>query len=152
MRHAWVPAIMVTSVALTGCSNGGWADDIADAAGSAAENAVENATGGDVSVNLGNGASVPANWPQTVPVPDLELTAAGTTGSGWSTAAAAPALAFDDYVDELTHSGFESVGDISVEDAARTERLSDGDHEVTVAWAKEPGGESGLLSVTVVAQ
>ncbi|WP_062076648.1 hypothetical protein [Demequina globuliformis] len=153
MRAAWLPAVLFTSVTLTGCASGGWTEDLgnaaASAAGSAAEQALQDATGGDVSVNLGNGASVPSDWPDSVPVPDLELAAASVTGSGWTAVAPAPALAFDDYVDELEHAGFSSIGDISMEDAAKTDRLDDGSHEVTVAWAKEPGGDSGLLTVTV---
>lgn len=149
MRHAWIPAVMVTSVALTGCTSDGWTGDLADAAGSAAGNAIEEATGGDVSVNLGDGASVPSDWPESVPVPAMELSAAAVTGSGWTAAATGPSLAFDDYVEELEMAGFEAAGGVAHEDAARSDKLSDGTHDVVVVWAKEPGGDSGLLTITV---
>lgn len=149
MRKAAISAAILGSVALSGCSGDGFGDAVGELAQDAAEQAINEATGGEASINLGDGASLPASWPETVPAPEFELQAAAATGSGWTAAATAPSLSVDDYVAQLEDAGFTAGSDVSVQDAARSENLTDGNYSVTASWAKEPGGDSGLLTVVV---
>ncbi|MFV0633142.1 hypothetical protein [Demequina sp.] len=139
----------LSAVFLAGCS----AEDLGGAVGQiakdAAQQAVEDATGGDVSVNFGDGANLPADWPATVPAPEGELAAAAVTGTGWTVAASGSSLEMTDYVAALTDAGFVEDNSVSVSDAVGGERYSDGTHVVDVAWAAQPGGDSGFLTVVV---
>ncbi|GMA36763.1 hypothetical protein GCM10025876_29670 [Demequina litorisediminis] len=49
----------------------------------------------------------------------------------------------------LEDAGFTASASGAVGDAASTHHLSDGTHSVTTAWAAEPGGDSGLITVVV---
>lgn len=67
---------LVAATALTGC----FANPVEDLVNQGIEGAVEEATGGDVSL----GGELPADFPAEVPLPDGEIVfAAGTAGEGW---------------------------------------------------------------------
>ena len=75
-----VTALVVSAGTLTGCSSEGIGGAVGEIARESAQKAVEDATGGDVSLNFGDGATLPADWPAAVPVPEGELSAAAVTG------------------------------------------------------------------------
>ncbi|WP_143340415.1 hypothetical protein [Demequina sp. NBRC 110057] len=151
MRLAATAATVTTLSAgfLAGCSADDLGSTVATYARDAAQQAVEDATGGDVSLNFGDGATLPTDWPESIPVPDGELAAAATTGEGWTIATTGPSLALTDYVEQLEDAGFSDAGSGSAGDAATAHHMSDGEHAVTAAWASEPGGDSGLITVVV---
>ncbi|MFV0286153.1 MAG: hypothetical protein ACK5IM_07160 [Demequina sp.] len=150
MRLAATAAVTTLSATmLAGCSAEGLGDAVGTFARDSAQQAVEDATGGDISLNFGDGATLPADWPDSIPVPEGELAAAAVTGEGWTIAATAPSLTLTDYVEQLEDAGFTASASGSVGDAASTHHLSDGTHAVTTAWAAEPGGDSGLITVVV---
>lgn len=65
--------VVLASLTLAGCANP--IDQIVQqGTEKAIENAIEGATGNaDVDINTGGGASVPADWPSEVPLPDGEV-------------------------------------------------------------------------------
>ncbi|WP_084130378.1 hypothetical protein [Demequina sp. NBRC 110055] len=144
-----VTALVVSAGTLTGCSSEGIGGAVGEIARDSAQQAVEDATGGDVSLNFGEGATLPSDWPTAVPVPEGELSAAAVTGSGWTVATTGPSLEMTDYAAALEEAGFTESRGGSVADAASGARYSDGDYRVDIAWAGEPGGDTGLLTVVV---
>lgn len=144
-----VTAIVVSAGTLTGCSGDTVRGAVGEITRDAAQQALEDATGGTVSLNFGDGATVPSDWPDAVPVPEGELTAAAVAGAGWTVATTGPSLDLTDYVDALEQAGFEEDTGAAVGDAVSGARYRDGAYVVDVAWASQPGGDSGLMTVVV---
>ncbi len=143
-----VTALVVSAGTLTGCSSDGIGGAVGEIARESAQRAVDDATGGDVSLNFGEGATLPEDWPAAVPVPEGDLSAAAVTGSGWTVATTGPSLEMTDYTAALEEAGFAETGGAGI-DAASAARYSDGEYKVDIAWAGEPGGDTGLLTVVV---
>ncbi|GMA36764.1 hypothetical protein [Demequina litorisediminis] len=73
MRLAATAAVTTLSATmLAGCSAEGLGDAVGTFARDSAQQAVEDATGGDISLNFGDGATLPADWPDSIPVPEGE--------------------------------------------------------------------------------
>ncbi|WP_084039488.1 hypothetical protein [Demequina sp. NBRC 110053] len=151
MRLAATAAATTLSVALlAGCSAEGLEGAASEFAGDAAQQALDEVTGGGVSVDLGDGATLPEDWPAGLPAPAGELAAAAATGAGWTVAATGPSLEMTDYVAALEEAGFAIDQDVAVAGSVTAQRLSDGAHVVDVAWAAQPGSDAGLLTVIVM--
>lgn len=79
------------------------------------EQAIEDATGGNVDIDVGGGVSIPADFPSDVPLIDAKVFSSVSLGTGaeqsWNilfTVSDANA-AYDDAVSKLTSAGFTEV-------------------------------------------
>jgi hypothetical protein len=151
--------------ALTGCGS---------AVEEAVEQGIEQGAGGDVEINddglkvtdeegnefaIGGDAELPSTWPETVPVPEGTLLAAGSTAADGSSGAIAQGVwqsdasvadAAEAYGDALTSAGFSVNPGMSVEDGKVTVTNYEGNgFEVGVIVAEGEGGSGASLSVTV---
>jgi hypothetical protein len=113
-----------------------------------AEQAAENATGGDVDLNLdGSGASLPADWPAEVPVIDGEIEASVRLGEGsettWSVTVTIVSVT---EAWATIKSDFEAAGFVSDFESVSSEgtlgSFSNGTHSAIVTLADDGSGNA----------
>lgn len=129
---------LVTATALTGCVN-----PVEELVNQGIEGAVEEATGGDVSI----GGELPADFPAEVPIIDGDIVfAAGSMGDGWLvTITATGADPVADAVAALEEAGFAADTSLSGSDATASV-YSNANYLVLVA------GDGENLAYTVTAK
>lgn len=99
-----VGASLLLSVSLVGCAN-----PIEQIAKKGLESAVQGATGSDVDVNLGSGASLPENWPD-IPTPSGEIQLALNAGGGFNVTFLVDPAEAERVMSEFASSGYTSTG------------------------------------------
>lgn len=84
-RAATATAAVLTVFALAGCGfiQEKVEDKIGDVVEEGVERAIENGASGDVDVQFGDDAQLPAGFPGEVPVPDATITGGVGTEEGW---------------------------------------------------------------------
>jgi len=83
----------------------------------AIEKAVEDATGGQVDIDTGSGASVPTDWPTEIPVPDGEIQLSAKNPDGMVLAVLAAAGSQDTVIADLESAGYTIASDVNTGDA-----------------------------------
>ena len=139
-------AVLIASAMALGTS-GCFAGPVEQIVNDTAEQAIEDAGGGDVDVNI-RGGSVPDGWPD-LPVPPGDITSSASTQDGFFVAITTPAGAGDALVEQLTAQGFTSTLTSETE-GTRLVILSNDQWSVTLTWTADPGGAGDFLTYTVV--
>lgn len=106
--------VALASLTLVGCANP--IDEIiTQGTQNAIEGAIEGATGNaDIDINTGGGASVPADWPSEVPLPDGEVQMSVKADGSFSLTMLADAAEVEATVERIKAAGFTDDGSIDV--------------------------------------
>jgi len=120
------------------------------------EQAIEDATGGNVDIDTGSGASVPADFPSDVPLIDGKVSSSVSLGTGaeqsWNIvfSVSDANAAYADAVSKLTNAGYTEVAKVESADGSFASYTNSA-WSVTVSSAPAIGSEQAVVSYLVTA-